>query len=69
MRWSERRTALRHTPDDFDTSTARDARPRPPSLIFFSLGLLRAYPPPNSLGLRFLVSNELRGPRHLGALV
>ncbi len=39
MRWSERRTAVRSTfCDDFHTSTPSDARPRPPSLILFSLG-------------------------------
>src|SRR5882762_2064017 len=38
MRWSERRTAVRCT-FDFHTFTPSDARPRPPSLILFSLGL------------------------------
>ena len=38
MRWSERRTAVRSTLDDFHTSTPRDARSRPPWLILFSLG-------------------------------
>jgi hypothetical protein len=38
MRWSERRTAVRSTfEDDFHTSTPSDVRPRPPSLILFSL--------------------------------
>src|SRR5947199_10136293 len=42
MRWSERRTVVRFTfGDDFHTSTASDARPRPLSLIWFSLDAMR----------------------------
>ena len=42
MRWSERRTAVRSTfLNDFYTFTPSDARPRPPSLILFSLDAKR----------------------------
>jgi hypothetical protein len=54
MRWSERRTAPRPHFDDFHTTTPSDSRPRPPSLILFSLdGKPRALLYPMSVALHW----------------
>jgi hypothetical protein len=44
MRWSERRTAVRSTFEMSSTLPARVTRPRPPSLILFSLGRMTNFP-------------------------
>ena len=56
-RWSEPRAALRSTFEMTSTpSTPSDARPRPPSLILFSLDLVRRAFSPSWFAVVFLVA-------------